>query len=161
MSTLVIMPCGKSKIFTSSNRLAKLPNHVWRSYPAVMVQARYAYVSRVFGLYTSYADQYGDDYRILSAKYGFLQGTDYIQSYDSSFLKPNSETISREQLRTQAASIPWCEFKKIIGFGGKAYREVLVDVLPGAARERIEFPLAGLDLPGIHAALQKLTKCPR
>ncbi|MFD1732154.1 DUF6884 domain-containing protein [Deinococcus malanensis] len=57
---LVIVPCGASKIW------AKQPD-------AGAVQAQDAYTGPPFVLHRQYAERFGDQWVILSAKYGFLQ----------------------------------------------------------------------------------------
>jgi len=59
MKTLVIVPCGKSKI--------------WKKEPKRgATKARNVYTGAPFKLNKRYAEQFGYDWVILSAKYGFI-----------------------------------------------------------------------------------------
>lgn len=57
--TLVIMPCGASKISAEQPDVGA-------------VRARDAYTGPPFVLQRQYAERFGDQWAILSAKYGFL-----------------------------------------------------------------------------------------
>ncbi|HUG14566.1 MAG TPA: hypothetical protein VMM78_06045, partial [Thermomicrobiales bacterium] len=59
MSTLVVVPCGSAK--------------VWDRYPnAGPTAAQDVYTGSPFVLNRHYAEQFGDSWVILSAKYGFV-----------------------------------------------------------------------------------------
>ena len=59
MKSLVIIPCGKSKI--------------WDTEPDVRdVAARFVYTSSYFKINKEYAEKFGSNWLILSAKYGLI-----------------------------------------------------------------------------------------
>lgn len=152
----VIVPCGKSKVFDRPNLLSKLPLgmvDMGDNGEGELVQAQAAYVSRVFKLSMAFARHFGDTFRILSAKYGLLEGHSFIENYDASFHHPNLETISMDGLKEQAKRIDWKSYSQVLALGGKAYRIAVEAMLPQEARKRLFFPFAGLDLPRLHRAL--------
>jgi len=159
---MVIIPCGKSKTFTNFTRFNKLQKGMKdrKEDGTALVRAMAAYTSRLFGLNLLFALKYGDTFRILSAKYGFLQGHDFIEDYDATFNSPGPGVISDEELRRQASQIEWAGYHKIIILGGKQYRDKLAAILPQRARERVCRPLAGLDLPQMHKALTEALSNP-
>ncbi|WP_207261084.1 DUF6884 domain-containing protein [Desulfovibrio sp. Huiquan2017] len=105
----VIVPCDKSKIFDSPHMLAKLQLGMTLELKggAVVVQAQAAYVSRLFKAGLAFAKCFGDTYRILSAKYGLLEGHRFIGNYDESFTNPGPGVVSTEELQEQARMIQY------------------------------------------------------
>lgn len=156
---IVIIPCGKSKVFGRPNMISKLPQglfgHAKDNTPIAQAQA--AYCSRLFKLSLAFAHHFGDTFRILSANVGngLLEGHDFIENYDASFLKKTDETVSLDFLREQARQIDWTGYSQIMVLGGVAYRSKVTEFMPESARERLFFPFAGLDLPKLHSALTR------
>ncbi|WP_285905113.1 DUF6884 domain-containing protein [Pseudodesulfovibrio pelocollis] len=152
----VIIPCGKSKAFARPNIIASLQKGMVRHSEdgTTLIQAQAAYTSRIFKLSLAFARHFGDTFRILSAKYGLaLEGHTYIEDYDTSFLKPDSGTVTMDILMEQVRAIDWSGYSQILVLGGKAYREKMAEILPQKAKERLSYPFAGLDLPKLHKAL--------
>ncbi len=140
VSILVIVPCGKAKI--------------WDRYPtAAPTPAERAYVGAPFKVNSDYARRTSDAWMILSAKYGFLDPGDPIPGpYNVSFKDPRSRPIEIVTLRKQVEDRGLRRFDTVIGLGGKEYREVLRLSL---APKPVEFPFAGLSLfAGLQATKQ-------
>jgi len=128
VTTLVVVPCSKSK--------------VWGKYPHLgSVRACVAYCGPLFRLHRQYAEREGDRWVILSAKYGFLDPSDLIERYDVSFNHPGSGVVESVLIR-QAKGMDLTRFERIIGLGGKRYRDRVREVFG----EKTEFPFAGLSL---------------
>ena len=137
MKTLVIIPCGSSK--------------VWDRYPLRgPVPAHSVYVSGLFKLGRQYAETFGDVWMILSAKYGFISPDFSIPGpYEVSFKHPASGPISIAELRRQAGEI---KVQRVIGLGGREYREAISAAF---ATIEVNFPFAGLSLGHTMHAIKK------
>src|SRR4051794_17641224 len=73
---LIIVPCGRSKVWDRSPDLGP-------------TAAQDAYVGGPFKLNRAYAERFGQRWVILSAKYGFIDPAFVIPGpYDTTFLKP-------------------------------------------------------------------------
>src|ERR1700682_6158789 len=108
--TLVIVPCGRAKIW------AKRPD-------AGAVLARDAYIGSPFKVNRAYAERFGDDWLILSAKYGFLAPADTLpENYNVTFKRPRTNPIAREELRRQVAERGLDRYDEVVGLGGREYR---------------------------------------
>jgi hypothetical protein len=105
--TLVIVPCGKAKIWD------KTPN-------AGSTQAQEVYVGAPFKVNRAYAERFGDEWVILSAKYGFLRPTEHIdRPYNVTFKQPSTGPIGVTALRQQITTRALDQFENLIGLGGK------------------------------------------
>jgi hypothetical protein len=97
--TLVIVPCGQSKI--------------WDRYPnAGPVAARNAYTGPLFRVNREYAEKFGDRWVVLSAKYGFISPDFVIPGpYEVTFKKKRTNpilvSILGEQVSDQGDSFNW------------------------------------------------------
>ena len=82
MSTLVVVSCGKRKI--------------WDYYPnAGPTKAKGAYRKGPFRLNREYAEVFGDKWVILSAKYGFINPDFVIPgNYSVTFKDPSAQPVS-------------------------------------------------------------------
>lgn len=109
MKTLVIVPCGKAKIWD------KNPEPTY-------VKASEVYTSTFFRLNREYACSFGDHWIILSAKYGFIEPEKMIENYDVSFNSKKSTPVSTETLKEQVKILELNSFNRIIGLGGLVYR---------------------------------------
>jgi hypothetical protein len=110
---LVIVPCGRSKIWD------KKEDHG----PAA---ARDAYIGPPFKLNRRYAERFGDRWVILSAKYGFIDPDFEIpESYDVSFKLPSTKPIDPAALQVQIAEIGLHRHRAVVGLGGAAYRKAI------------------------------------
>ncbi|SDN33650.1 DUF6884 domain-containing protein [Alkalicoccus daliensis] len=142
MKTLCIIPCGKKKI--------------WDINPSAgAVQAQHAYVGDLHKKSQAYADVFCSDYRILSAKHGFLGKDDILyENYDVSFNHQKKYQISRERLKDQVKQEGLAEFDSIIALTGRKYIPVIYSVFPETAD--IQYPL--YNQKGIGYILQALAK---
>jgi hypothetical protein len=110
---LVIVPCGKSKIW------AKYPN-------AGSVQAANAYAGQPFKLNRAFAEQFGDDWLVLSAKYGFVDPGFMIPGpYEVTFKSKKTGPIDHSRLQAQVARLDLHHFSTVVGLGGAEYREAI------------------------------------
>lgn len=140
MKTLVIIPCGKSKI--------------WDRHPKKgPVLARFAYCSTLFKVNRAYAEKVGTDWIILSAKYGFIPPDFEVPGpYEVSFKLPDTNPISLSHLRKQVTRLPY--YDRIIGLGGAEYRERIEQAF---APLNVDFPFAGLDMFAAVTAVKQAT----
>lgn len=139
---LVIVPCGQAKIW--DKRLEFGP-----------VQARDAYTGPPFKVNRQYAEHFAERWVILSAKYGFI-APDYEISgpYNVTFKKKATQPIPVHTLQVQIESQGLYSFEKIIGLGGKDYRERILDAFSLWSVD-VYFPFAGLRLGYSMSATKK------
>lgn len=132
-TTLVIVPCGLAKI--------------WDKQPhAGPTAARHTYTGAPFVVNREYAERFGDDWVILSAKYGFLAPSDLVPGpYNVTFKRKATKPISGEVLRRQVQQQRLDRFDRVIGLGGKDYRGPIEQAFSGA-RGQLLFPFTGLAL---------------
>ncbi|WAI01364.1 DUF6884 domain-containing protein [Methanogenium organophilum] len=109
MTTLVIVPCGKAKIWDKKSELN-------------FVAAKDAYTSTFFRLNRDYAYNFGDRWVILSAKYGFIDPDTMIEDYDISFNNKKTNPVSKYVLKEQILIQNLFQYNQIIGLGGDNYR---------------------------------------
>lgn len=132
-TTLVIVPCGSSKVW-SKNPTAG---------PTI---ARDAYVGSPFKVNREYAESIGDQWLILSAKYGFID-PDFVLPgpYEVTFKKKSSGPIDLETLSQQVKDRRLATFDEVVGLGGKEYRHAIETAFEGTDVE-LQFPFAGLPI---------------
>ena len=137
---LVIIPCGKSKI--------------WDRYPkSGAVPARLAYTSGPFKVNQLFAKRSTDTWIILSAKYGFIRPDFIIPGpYEVSFKLPKTNPIGVETLRDQIKGLG--EFDRIVAIGGSEYRRIISEAFYPVI---VEFPFAGLSIGKTMQAVKKAT----
>ncbi len=128
MKTLVIVPCGKAKIWDRKSSLD-------------YVSAEDAYIGTFFSLNKEYARTFGDRWIILSAKYGFINPETLIQQYDVSFNNTRSNPVSTDILKEQIHQLELAGFERIIGLGGVQYRNRISESF-GEYHIEILFPFA-------------------
>ena len=133
---LVIVPCGAQKLWCRNPGAGK-------------VAAREAYVSSLFNVYREYAQTFGTEWRILSARYGITHPEQLVENYDCkfdlSYLDPKN-WWKLEGMVQQARALP--RYEKLILLGGKLYREIVRKVFLGIyLPSEIVEPFAGCDLP--------------
>lgn len=139
---LVIVPCGLSKIWD------KNPN-------AGPTLAKDAYKGSPFKVNRQYAERFGTEWIILSAKYGFILPDFEISGpYEVTFKRKSSDPVSREMLRTQVRDQGLELFPIIVGLGGKEYRLAIADAFQGLSVE-LNFPFAGLPIGKAMQATKK------
>ena len=133
MSVLVVVPCGKSKIWD------KLPDH--GSAPAID-----AYTGAMVRLNRQYAEQFGDAWIMISPKYGFI-APDFVipQTYDISFRLPATHPITADQLQRQVQVLGLGAYSDDIGLGGAGYRSAIQAAFAGTS-VRLHYPFAGLPI---------------
>lgn len=133
MSVLVIVPCGRSK--------------VWERDPLRgPTRAREVYTGAPFVLNRDYAERFGDAWVILSAKYGFI-APDFVipEAYEVSFKYPATNPIALERLHEQRQSQNLDRFGIVVGLGGKEYRAAIEEAFAGTPVQLI-YPFAGLPI---------------
>lgn len=140
MKQLCIIPCGKKKIWDVE------PNQG-------AITADQAYIGTLHQKSKAYSLMFCDDYRILSAKHGFLAPDNIIaENYDVSFSVPSRERIRYSQLAKQAEDQKLFHFDKIIALTGKKYEPYLEKTFEDGPE--IVYPLHGYK--GIGYILQAL-----
>lgn len=131
--TLVVVPCGASKIW------AKQPQRG-------AVRAKDAYTGPPFVLHRQYAEQFGDAWVILSAKYGFLEPEELLPGpYEVTFKKASTQPISVAELQRQVRLQGLDQADEVVGLGGVEYRRAIEAAFQGLAPS-LSFPFAGLSL---------------
>ena len=130
---LVIVPCGKAKI--------------WDRRPETgAVAARLAYTGYPFRVNVAYAERFAGRWVILSARYGFIAPDFSIpEPYDASFNAPASQPVSGTCLRWQADEKGLTRWCTVVGLGGRHYRAAICSAFHGSGA-RIRFPFAGLPI---------------
>lgn len=115
MTTLVVIPCGISKI--------------WKRNPeAGPTEAKDVYIGVPFKVNKEYAERYGDHWVILSAKYGFIEPSFIIEKdYNVTFKDPKTKPISLSELELQAKG-KLSNFDKVVALGGKDYTNIVESV---------------------------------
>lgn len=132
MKTIVVVPCGKRKI--------------WDKYPTVgPVKARDAYIGTPFKVNREYAENFSNEWVILSAKYGFIN-PDFIipENYNVTFNNTATNPITIEQLKDQVRE-RLTKFGKIVALGGKTYTNMVPAAFEQTGAEIIT-PTAGLPI---------------
>ena len=134
LGLLVIVPCGKAKI--------------WDRHPeAGPTPARDAYIGSPFIVNRRYAERFASRWVILSAKYGFIDpGFVMPGPYDVTFKRRGAELIGAASLRAQVAELVLAVFPTVVVLGGKEYRQAAEQAFAGI-QTRLRFPFAGLS-PG-------------
>ncbi|MGC8612509.1 MAG: DUF6884 domain-containing protein [Athalassotoga sp.] len=140
MSTLCIVPCGKTKI--------------WDKCPEIGPQkAKDVYIGSFATRCREYAELlYPDSWVILSAKHGFLFPDDMVPgSYNVSFNNKKTHPITVDELKKQAKDKKLYGFDEIVALGGRNYTQIVKQVFE--SNEIIE-PLR--DCRGIGYMIQRL-----
>lgn len=110
-STLVIIPCGRAKIWDKS------PN-------AGPISAAHAYIGAPFTVNRRYAEASGSEWVILSAKYGFLHPTDLVPGpYEVTFKRLASNPVGVPVLQDQVRQMQLDRYAEVVGLGGKVNAE--------------------------------------
>ena len=132
MAALVIVPCGKSKI--------------WDKNPKVKnVKARDVYTGAPFKVNREYAECFRFDWVILSAKYGFLEPDQIIQeNYNVTFNDPLTNPISLDDLKKQVEK-KYSHYSCIVALGGRTYSEIVSQAFTDVKASVIS-PSAGLPI---------------
>lgn len=138
--TLVIVPCGKKKIWDEN------PN-------AGSAKARDVYIGSFAKKCTEYAEKfYPSCWCILSAKYGFLFPDDTVSgSYNVSFNDKKTNPITLKRLSKQVTEKGLNDYDKIIILGGKNYVKIIKKIF---IDKKIHLPLE--NCKGIGYMMKKL-----
>jgi len=130
---LVVVPCGRRKVWD------KRPDYG----PAL---ARDAYISPTFALNRAYAERFGDQWVILSAKYGFIDPDVTIpEPYNVTFKNRATHPISVDRLQQQVHEQGLGCYETVIGLGFRSYREIIEASFAGL-RAELCFPFSGLPI---------------
>lgn len=142
MLTLVVVPCGKRKI--------------WDRYPAAgPTKAKDVYIGAPFKVNREYAEKYCDRWVVLSAKYGFIDPEFIILgNYDVTFKDPSTNPISIIELKEQIKQKALDGFDTVVVLGGRDYADVVYNAFSGL-EVKIKAPVAGLPLGRAMGALRK------
>lgn len=141
---LVVVPCGKSKIWKHEPERGSVP-------------AAEAYTGEMFRRNRRYAEQFGYAWIVLSAKYGFIAPNFLIPgSYEVTFKDRSTHPIEISALRDQVRSQDLSQYAVVVGLGGKEYRAAIEEAFAGTPA-RIIFPFAGLPLGRLLRATQQAT----
>ena len=144
MSTLVVVSCGKCKI--------------WDIDPhAGPTAAKNVYQGSPFKVNREYAETCGDRWVILSAKYGLIDPDFEIPSnYDVTFSDPLTKPISVADLVRQVREMGPHRFDKVIVLGGAHYSERVSKAFAGTDCEIVS-PRAGLRTGNANAKVKEMT----
>lgn len=143
ISVLVIVPCGKKKI--------------WDIHPhAGPCRAKDVYQGPLFKVCKEFAEKFAERWVILSAKYGFID-PDFVipENYDVTFNKPSTNPIGVEELRRQAKEKGLYEYDKIVVLGGSRYIDMASKVFP---QSKLRTPFKGLPLGKMIQAIKNAMK---
>ena len=133
MCALVVVPCGKRKI--------------WDRYTtAGPTKAKDAYIGAPFKVNREYAEKYSDRWIILSAKYGFMDPDFMIPGdYNVTFKDPSTNPIGVIELKEQIKRKTLDTFDTVVVLGGHDYADV-VSMAFSDLEVKIKSPVAGLPL---------------
>lgn len=131
--TLVVVPCGVKK--------------VWDKQPqSGPTAAKSAYISGVFKLNRKYAERFGDQWIILSAKYGFVEPDFMIpEPYEVTFKCRSTNPIAHQELKSQVSHLHLDRFAIVVGLGGKEYRCAIAAAFH-ELNVKLQFPFEGLTI---------------
>ena len=133
MCTLVVVPCGKRKIWD-------------RNPTAGPTKAKDAYIGAPFKVNREYAEKYGDRWIILSAKYGFIDPYFMIpRNYNVTFKDASTDPIGVMKLKEQITHKTLDTFDTVVVLGGLDYADV-VSLAFSDIEVKIKTPVAGLPL---------------
>lgn len=142
---LVVVPCGKSKVWKQEPQRGPVP-------------AAEAYTGELFRRNRRYAEQFGDAWVVLSAKYGFIAPDFLIPGpYEVTFKDRSTRPIDAATLRKQIQALELNQFAVAVGLGGQEYRAAIDQAFTGFST-RLIFPFAGLPLGLLLRATQQATE---
>lgn len=107
---LVVIPCGKRKVWDARPDQGPTP-------------AGEAYGGPPFVVNRQYAEDFGERWVILSAKYGFVRPDTLIENYDCTFKNPSPQLVDDITLAAQVRDLELCRFRDVVVLGGTAYQE--------------------------------------
>ena|SRR5437667_12008823 len=131
--TLVIIPCGQRKIWDKEPNRGPTP-------------ARDAYIGPPFKVNKEYAEQFAEQWVILSAKYGLISPDFMIPGpYNVTFKDSSTDPVPVSTLQDQIQRKSLDRFERIVGLGGREYRAIVEEAF-ASLPVKICFPFAGLPL---------------
>lgn len=132
MKTLIIVPCGKHKIWDRDKNTGP-------------TKAKDAYIGPVFRVNRAFAEKFSKDWLILSAKYGFISPDFLIpENYDLTFGSDDLEAVNVSYIYNQLKEMELDRrFEAVIALGGKKYRRAIEDAFEGT-QVQVVSPFAGL-----------------
>lgn len=129
--TLVIVPCGKAKIWDKEPKRG----------PTI---AKGAYIGSPFKVNRRYAERFGDAWVVLSAKYGLIPPDFVIPgTYNVTFNDRSTGPINASDLREQVREQGLDQFEFVLGLGGEEYAAIISDVFANA---KLALPFRGRSL---------------
>lgn len=133
MATLVIVPCGRGKVWDLDPTAGPTP-------------ARDVYQGAPFKVNREYAEKFADRWVILSAKYGFID-PDFVipENYDVTFNSPESRPITPDDLRRQAEERGLSRYDLVVVLGGSTYSSLARQVFRDF-NSTVVAPTAGLPI---------------
>jgi hypothetical protein len=137
---MMIIPSGKPKIWDKNPKLGSC-------------EAKKAYTGTFHKLCQRYAEQFADDYVILSPKYGFLHPNDILEAtYDVRFNQKGvtKDTIQLDALKAQWQALQLNNQEEVILLGGKKYGPLLEAISEG--KQSFTQPLIGYSGIGVMQA---------
>ena len=135
MPCLVIVPCGKRKIWDINPNAGPTPAK--DTYQGPLFKACRAYAEKL-------AKTKGCHWIILSAKYGFIDPNFIIpENYNVTFNDPSTNPITIQELRRQVKEKGLDKYTEIIALGGQQYLSRIKQAFPD---KEVKAPFEGLPL---------------
>jgi len=139
--TLVIVPCGKKKIWSKLVHPKKVP-------------AKDAYIGSYFRLCKLYAEKFSDKWVIFSGKYGIIEPNTPIENYDDKLVYRKMDKGFYYRIKKQLGELLTdCDI--VISLCGRDYYKVIEEVV-GDDGVKVYDPLSGLK---IGMRMKKLKDC--
>ncbi len=145
---LVIVPCGQRKIWNKNPEAG----------PTI---AEHAYTGAPFSVNKGFAQRFGEQWLILSAKYGFIEPDFLIPGpYNVTFKRSSNELVSAAMLKQQVQALGLDSSTSVIGLGGKDYRQAIETAFEGTGI-KLHFPFSGLPIGRAMQATKQAIACGR
>ncbi len=132
---LLVVSCGYKKIFERYPYLENIP-------------ARKVYIGSFSRAMIEYGDKFfGDNYVILSAKYGFIYPYEIIpKNYNVTFNDPSTKPVTVEELKQQIKQKQLDKYDIIFVMGGERYLNMVTKAFEG---KQIIDVFENIDMMGI------------
>lgn len=128
MKKLCVIPCGKKKIWD-----------VDKNYPSA--PAKEVYLSTFHKLCRQYAEEFTDEWVVISGKHGFLFPDDMVDgTYNVTFGQKNAEVISIGRLEQQVKEKQLNHYDELVILTGKKYMPYINGAFAKTMKKT--FPLA-------------------
>jgi hypothetical protein len=121
------------------------------------VPAKDAYTGSFFRRNREYAETFGDDWAILSAKHGLVAPNFLIPGNYNNRFHRGSLTVTTHQIRQQVLKQGYHRFSRVVVLGGKEYGAAVAEAYAGIGIE-IQRPLEKFRAIGfmIHAVIKSI-----